>query len=445
MSKNKNQSLENSTLAKYQVIKEIGKGNMGKVYLGHDPFVDRPVAIKVADQERLASADDGELYKKLFFNEAQAAGMLKHPNITGIFDAGVTDGVYYIVMEYVHGGETLEHYCDPVKLLPLNEVITIIYKCAAALDYAHKKGVIHRDIKPRNILITENHDIKITDFGIAVLPENLDSTMVNHAGSPLYMSPEQIRDEEITPQTDIFALGIVVYELLTGHHPFQSNNIEAIQHLILNGSIPPIKNHRSDVPDVLERIVHRALAREPRQRYKTAIDMAGDLSLVFDFIQPARESITRQEKFNAVRAQDFFRDFTDNEIWELINASQWMELPPKNTIIIEGDVDKSFYVILSGAVDVVKTGVHVDTLVNGDCFGEMGFVSGRQRTASITTREASTLMKVHSAQIERTSLNCQLRFHKLFLHTLIDRLSRVTDRVVRTGQPAAAHEPAHAS
>lgn len=440
----KNRSLENRTLAKYQVIKEIGKGNMGMVYLGHDPFVDRPVAIKVADQERLASTEDGELYKKLFFNEAQAAGMLKHPNITGIFDAGANEDVYYIVMEYVHGGMTLEHYCDPGNLLPLNEVITITYKCAAALDYAHKKGVIHRDIKPRNILLTEDHDVKITDFGIAVLPEDLGSTLVNHAGSPLYMSPEQIRDQEVTPQTDIFALGIVVYELLTGHHPFQSNNIEAIQHLILNGAIPPIKNYRSDVPDVLERIVHRALAREPRLRYKTAIDMAGDLSLVFDFIQPARESITRQEKFNAVRAQDFFRDFTDNEIWELINVSQWMDLPPKNTVIIEGDVDKSFYVIISGAVDVVKTGVFVDTLVSGDCFGEMGFVSGRQRTASISTREASTLMKFQSAQIERTSLNCQLRFHKLFLHTLINRLSRVTDRVVRTGQ-TATHEPPRAS
>ncbi len=439
-------NLENSTLAKYQVIKEIGRGNMGKVYLGHDPFVDRPVAIKVADQDRLASMEDGDLYKKLFFNEAQAAGMLKHPNITGIYDAGANDGVYYIVMEYVHGGQTLEHYCDPHNLLPLNEVITITYKCAVALDYAHKKGVIHRDIKPRNILITEDHDVKITDFGIAVLPEDLGSTMVNHAGSPLYMSPEQIQDQDVTPQTDIFALGLVVYELLTGHHPFQSNNIEAIQHLILNGAIPPIKNYRPDVPDVLERIVHRALAREARLRYKSAMDMAGDLSLVFDFIQPARESITKQEKFNAVRAQDFFRDFTDNEIWELINASQWLDLPAKSSVIVEGDVDKSFYVILSGVVEVMKSGVYVDTLVSGDCFGEMGFVSGRERTASITTREPSTLIKVHAAQIERTSLNCQLRFHKLFLHTLIARLSRATDRIVRTGQQPAVHEPStHAS
>src|SRR5581483_5223769 len=230
----------------------------------HDPFVDRPVAIKVADQDRLASMEDGDLYKKLFFNETQAAGMLKHPNITGIYDAGANDGVYYIVMEYVHGGQTLEHYCDPHNLLPLNEVITITYKCAVALDYAHKKGVIHRDIKPRNILITEDHDVKITDFGIAVLPEDLGSTMVNHAGSPLYMSPEQIQDQDVTPQTDIFALGLVVYELLTGHHPFQSNNIEAIQHLILNGAIPPIKNYRPDVPDVLERIVHRAPALQVR-------------------------------------------------------------------------------------------------------------------------------------------------------------------------------------
>ena len=140
----KKTNLEDTSLAKYQVIKAIGRGSMGTVYLGHDPFIDRPVAIKVADQERLNSDHEGELFKKLFFNEAQAAGMLKHPNITSIFDAGCDRDVYYIVMEYVHGGKTLEHFCALETLLPINDVVTIIYKCAVALDYAHKKGVIHR-------------------------------------------------------------------------------------------------------------------------------------------------------------------------------------------------------------------------------------------------------------------------------------------------------------
>jgi serine/threonine protein kinase len=421
--------LEDCTLAKYQVIKAIGRGSMGTVYLGHDPFIDRPVAIKVANQERLNSDQEGELFKRMFFNEAQAAGMLKHPNITSIFDAGCDKGVYYIVMEYVHGGKTLEHYCSLENLLPINDVVTIIYKCAVGLDYAHKKGVIHRDIKPRNILITDQHDVKITDFGIATIPGDSHG-VAGCAGSPLYMAPEQIEQREITPQTDIFALGLVMYELLTGRQPFYGKNLEAIQHLILHAPHPPLNNFRADVPDVLERIVNRALAKEPRNRYKSAMDMAGDLSLVFDFIAPAQEALSQQEKFLAVRALSFFQDFPDNEIWELIHASVWKEYEHGEHVISEGDLDKSFYIIVEGSVDVTKNNKHVDMLSAGDCFGEMGFISGQKRTASIQAREPSKLMRVQAPLIERASLNCQLRFHKLFLHALIERLSRATDRIV---------------
>jgi serine/threonine protein kinase len=422
--------LEDCALAKYQVIKRIGKGSMGTVYLGHDPFIDRPVAIKVADHERLNSTQDGEFYRKLFFNEAQAAGMLKHPNITSIFDAGTDKGFYYIVMEYVHSGRTLDRYCTVDNLLPVNDIITIVYKCALALDYAHKKGVIHRDIKPRNILVTDEREVKITDFGIAVMAGDGDTHMDGFAGSPLYMSPEQIRHEPASPQCDIFALGVVMYEMLTGRHPFTAANIDAIQHLIQNVVPPPVRTLRADAPEVLERIISRALAKDVRSRYKSAMDLAGDLSLVFDFIEPARESVTRQEKFNILRNFEFFREFTDNELWELLNASQWLELKPEQTVISEGDVDKSFYIIVNGSVAVSKTGKFVDTLEGGDCFGEMGYVSGRSRTASIRTAVPTTLIKVHSTLIERASINCQLKFHKLFLHTLIARLSRATDRIV---------------
>ena len=437
MNDSSNSNLEDRSLAKYQVIKAIGRGSMGTVYLGHDPFIDRPVAIKVADQERLNSDQEGELFKRLFFNEAQAAGMLKHPNITSIFDAGCDQGVYYIVMEYVHGGKTLEHYCALENLLPVNDVVTIIYKCAVALDYAHKKGVIHRDVKPRNILITEHHDVKISDFGIATVPGESHG-LIGCAGSPLYMSPEQIRQSEITPQTDIFALGLVMYELLTGRQPFYGKNLEAIQHLILNTPHPPLNNFRSDIPEVLERILNRALAKDPRNRYKSAMDMAGDLSLVFDFIAPAQESLSQQEKFIAVRALDFFRDFPDNEVWELIHASVWKACEAGDNVINEGDVDRSFYIIVSGSVSVMKGARFVDSLSTGDCFGEMGFVSGQKRSATIQARESSTLMRVQAPLIERASLNCQLRFHKLFLHALIDRLARATDRIIASDAAKAA-------
>ena len=422
-------SLENTTLAKYQIIKQIGNGSMGTVYLGHDPFIDRPVAIKVAHHSDSASEKDIEVFRQLFFNEAQAAGMLKHPNITSIFDAGVDGEVYYIVMEYVHGGQTLENYCAVDNLFSIDQLVRVVYKCATALDYAHKKGVIHRDIKPRNILLTTDNDVKISDFGIAIVPEDPETRILQHAGSPLYMSPEQIKQQGVSPQSDLFSLGVVMYELLTGKHPFSGTNIEAVNHMILHTSPIPIGELRLDAPEVLLRIVDRALARDLKYRYKSGLDFAGDLSLVFDFLEPSKEEITRQEKFNSLRALDFFRDFSDTEIWEIIGASVWAITPPGEDIILEGEVDKSFYIIISGSVDVSKGGTYVDVLAGGDCFGEMGFVSGMQRTATIRAREAVTIMKIHSTLIDRASINCQLRFHKLFLHTLIERLSRATDRI----------------
>jgi serine/threonine protein kinase len=429
-------SLEDRTLAKYQIIKEIGRGNMAIVYLGHDPFIDRPVAIKVAREDSLPENLDLATFKKMFFNEAQAAGMLKHPNITSIFDAGIDRDVYYIVMEYVHGGRTLETWCSVDNLLPLNDAIAIVYKCATALDYAHKRGVIHRDIKPRNILVTEDMNVKITDFGIAIIPDLPDSQVVEHAGSPLYMSPEQIRQEPVTQQSDLFALGVLTYELLTGKHPFASSNIEAINHKILHTAPVRANEYRSEVPEVLLRIIDRALAKRPRDRYKSGMDLAGDLTLVFEFLGPSQEQISRAEKFNALRELAFFEDFTDTEMWELINAASWHRVAAGQQIIFEGELDKSFYVVVNGTVSVSRSGRYIDSLVAGDCFGEMGFISGERRTATIRAVDDCTLLKVPAPMIERASLNCQLRFHKLFLHTLIDRLSRATARIAEHDQVA---------
>lgn len=423
-------TLEDKTLAKYQVIREIGRSSLSTVYLGHDPFIDRPVAIKVTDIEHPEVKQHQDVYQKMFFNEAQAAGMLKHPNITAIYDAGVDGSIYYIIMEYIHGEKTLAHFCDPQHLLPIEDVIRIIYKCAAALDFAHKKGVIHRDIKPSNILLTEHKEVKLSDFGIALLPDLAEGDLLGHLGSPLYMSPEQIRHEEVSGPSDLFSLGIVMYELLTGRHPYEAENLEAINHRILSSKPARLSQLRAEIPEVLDRIIERALAKDMDKRYKTGLDLAGDLSLVFEFLEQPVVDITRQEKFDATRSLDFFRDFTDTEIWELINASTWQYIPAGENIVLEGEVDKSFYIIIEGRVEVRKNHCYLDALEKGDCFGEMGFVSGKQRSATIQAITDVSIMKVQAPLIERISVNCQLRFHKLFLHTLIERLSRATDRIV---------------
>jgi len=156
--------LSNTTLGKYDVIREVGRGSMGVVYLGHDPFTGRDVAIKVALPESLQDKHGGARYRKLFFNEAKVAGKLRHPNIVGVYDAGMDDETCYIVMEMIFGGRTLFDHCQSDTLLPMEDVVRIIFKSARALDYAHRQGVIHRDVKPRNILLTEEGEVKLGDF-----------------------------------------------------------------------------------------------------------------------------------------------------------------------------------------------------------------------------------------------------------------------------------------
>jgi serine/threonine protein kinase len=187
-------------LGKYDVQSEVHRGSMGIVYLGHDPYVNRSVALKAALADSLSDADSGEKYRKMFFNEAHTAGMLTHPNIISIFDAGVDDDTCYIVMECIEDGDTPKSHTKPETLLPIEKVVEIIFKCANALDYAHRQGVVHRDIKPSNILITKDKDMKIGDFSIAHITK-LDSTVTapqGAMGSPRYMSPEQLKEESIT-------------------------------------------------------------------------------------------------------------------------------------------------------------------------------------------------------------------------------------------------------
>ena len=431
-------SLENTTLGKYDIVREIGRGNMATVYLGQDPFADREVAIKVALPDILKDEELGAKFRKMFFNEAKVAGMLKHPNLVSIYDAGVAEDLCYIAMEYVPGDRTLHEHCTPERLLPVVDAVQIIFKCAKALDHAHRQGVIHRDIKPRNVLLTEDRDIKIADFGIALLTrtDTTGTQMMDYVGSPLYMSPEQIRDDNVTTQTDVFSLGVLMYELITGKHPFLADSLAAITHRIVEEDHIPIKDLRSNAPDVLESIVRRALKKKPSARYKTGMDLAADLSLVFDDLTFSEDDLSDREKINLVQDLKFFSEFSEPEIWEVIHASTWQQFDPGQTILIEGELDRSFYVIVSGRVDVMKGAQLVGELGGGMCFGEMGFISGEKRTATVVSKTDVWVMKVNASLIERASVNCQLRFHKTFLQTLVSRLRLTTQEVSELrGQP----------
>lgn len=420
-------------LGKYEIEDEVGRGSMGVVYRAYDPYIDRTVAIKVALADALKDSDTGERFRKMFFNEAHTAGMLRHPNILDIFDAGVDDDLCYIVMELVADGGTLRPYCRPEKLLPLNQAAEIIFKCAKALDYAHRQGVIHRDIKPSNILLTDDMDVKIADFSIAHATQtDVTNTMpMGFVGSPRYMSPEQVHEDVITNQTDLFSLGIVAYELFTGHHPFGGETFSSLVHKIVNEEPTPMSQFRSDTPDVLERIIRRALEKTTARRYRMGLDMASDLSMAFTHLERPQEDISIKEKFDRVKRLEFFRGFPDSEIWEIIRASVWVDYDVEDVIVREGDVEDSFFIIISGNVKVHKQGSYIGDLREGESFGEMGYLNRIKRTATVTANAPVALMKVNSTLIEQVTADCQLRFYRVFLKTLIDRLSRTTAMVAK--------------
>lgn len=256
------------TLGRYEVIKEIGKGAIGTVYLGLDPKINRKVAIKTLRYDEV----DGEQLKEIkerFFREAEAAGRLSHPNIVTIFDVGEDYDITYMAMEYLDGHD-LSGHCRKENLLPPKIVLNIIIRVAFALDYAHKHKVIHRDIKPANIMLTEKGHVKVTDFGIARLTGG-DSTQTGVIlGTPNYMSPEQVLGKKLDGRSDIFSLGAVFYEMLTGDKPFKSNNIGNLMHNIASAKFRPLKEVRPDAPDCCAELINKMMSKSRAERFSNA-------------------------------------------------------------------------------------------------------------------------------------------------------------------------------
>jgi serine/threonine protein kinase len=424
-----------TNLGKYEVRNEIARGSMGIVYMGYDPYIDRAVAIKVALSESLNDPESGARYRKMFFNEAHTAGKLTHPNLINIFDAGVDDDTCYIVMEYIEGGDTLRTYTKPDKLLPIAKIIEIAFKCAKALDYAHSQGVTHRDIKPSNILVTRDMDIKMCDFSIAHInkPDMTETQPSGVMGSPRYMSPEQLREETVDNQTDIYSLGVVVYELLTGQHPFPANNFSQLVNKILNEEPVAMNTLRSDIPEALEIIVRKAINKDKSLRYKSGLELASDLNRAFESLAKSEIEVAIEEKFNMVKQLEFFQGFPDAEVWEILNASTWKNYKQGEDIIVEGELDDCFYIIIAGKVTVKKNVKIIRTLLTGDCFGEMGYLAKTKRTATISAEVDTALLKINSTVISQVSLKCQVRFLKVFLRTLIHRLSATTEIISQEG------------
>jgi len=413
-------------LGKYQIVRELGRGATSSVYLARDPFADRQVALKVLNPQEMKE-EEAKRFKELFLTEASLAGKIEHPYIVSIYDAVITDELSYLVMEFVGGG-TLERYCQIDNLLPIDKVIEVIFKCCHALNYASQNGIVHRDIKPENILIVDGTNIKISDFGAAILLKG-EFSQTGHnmdVGSLAYMSPQQAQAMELTCQADIYSLGVMFYMLLTGSLPFSANNDAGLFFQILHVEPRLPSTYRLDIPKAIDDIVARAIAKNLEDRFQDWNEF--EQALVAASVELPKEvsSFPDTEKFHILSKLSFFKDFGELELWEVLRISKWAFYPEGTAIIREGDETASFFIIISGETEIRKNGRGIATLNAGVCFGEMSGVrkgAARRRAASVHAHKDIKLIEINEQSLSQSSENCQRGFDKAFLEILAERLA----------------------
>jgi len=412
------------TIGKYPILHEIGSGATSRVYLARDPFGDREVAIKVLLPGRGAAPETERMTHKSFMTEASLAGKLNHPHIVDIYDAVIETDRSYLVMEYVPG-TTLEAHSSVTNLLPVNKVVEIIFKCIRALEYAHNHGIIHRDIKPGNILLSKDGETKVSDFGAAFQQrQGLETSQMTGVGSPAYMSPEQIRMEKLNQQTDIYSLGVTMFRLLTGRLPFEASSYAGLTHAVLNVPPPVPSMLRPALPPLLDQIVAKAIAKDPAERYRSWLDFGKDLSQAFTSLRLAGDAVSESEKFDRLRGMPFFMNFGDVALWEVVHIGTWNTIAANTVIIREGEQGDSFFLLIDGEVSVTLLDKRITTIKPGGCFGELLYFAdrGERRTTTITSLGQITVMEIKTRALDAATDGCQVGFNKAFMKVLIDRL-----------------------
>ena len=411
-----------TTVGRYQVIRKLGQGSMGVVYLGRDPYINRNVSIKISRPNANVPGEKLEKFRERFFLEAQSAGSLLHPNIVAVYDAGLYKDFCYITMEYVDG-LPLARFCREGHLLSISKAVEIIFTVCKALDFAHKQGLIHRDVKPSNIMISRSGRIKITDFGIAQVKSEQTSSK-GLIGTPSYMSPEQVKEQPVSDTSDIFSLGCVLYEVLTGEKAFPGENCFSVMYKITHDEPTPIRVIRPEVPEILWKIIQKALAKEVKQRYQSCMDLAYDLRVALRGFKGGAKTDKIENVVDYIQSVPFFEDFTKAQVKGILNSSNVFNVSSGKVIVAEGEIDDSFFILLSGKAAVRKGDKSIAVIQRGECFGEMSYLSGQSRAASVVAETDCIFLKISAMLLDRAASSIQLLFLRKFALTLIRRLSK---------------------
>lgn len=418
---------------RYTLVRELGKGATGVVYLAHDETTKLPVALKVISLGDAGSSLNRRL-RRLFRGEAAMAQQLNHPNIVRIYDAGIEHDSAWLAMEYVEG-EPLSQYTAFNTLLPPHRVVGLIFKAAMALDYAGQRGIVHRDIKPDNILLTADDDIKITDFGLALDLKKKsagDTTFITGVGSPAYMSPEQIKEYPLNPQTDLYSLGVLLFEMLTGRRPFRGRNYAGLIYKIINTEPPYPSALNPSVPASLDPIVRKALEKDLYSRFRRGAKFAQDLAAVKFQILESDDLENFNRRFSMLRQCRAFVDFDNEEIWEVLRISTVRIIHEGYPVMHEDEPGESFGVILQGKVEISKTGKRLAQLEAGDVLGEIAFLSrtDKRRDTTALALEDVTYLEINPSAFALSSEECKEHFQNLLFDTIRNRLNSAREQLL---------------
>ena len=418
-------------IGKYKILGRLGDGATSEVFLGFDDFQGRNVAIKRVRASMAGDPVDGHYSERFFNAEAALVGRLNHPNVVQIFDAVPDPVAPYLVMEYV-AGSTLRPFCRADQLLSLELVVEIGFKCAMALGYVYKQGLIHRDVKPANLLAVLTNgmvtDVKITDFG-SVLNLESDVTQIHRVGSLAYMSPEQLDGGTIDCRADIYSLGAVMYHLIAGRPLFDAQTQSAMMHQIYHARPQPLTGIRAGVTAALDAVIQTALEKSPADRYADWDAFAQALSGLVTTQQVPRgqfQGVLDSERFTLLRTLEFFSTFGDVELWEVVHRAKWQRFHFGHALYRKGEEGNSFHIIAQGEVEVFRDGKKVAQLGAGTSVGEMAYLAPsaelKKHSTDVIVTEPATTISFAPETLMQLSANTRHLFHDSFIKVLVRRL-----------------------
>ena len=418
-------------IGKYRILGRLGDGATSEVFLGWDDFQGRNVAIKRVRSPIGGDPVDGHYSERFFAAEAALVGRLQHPNVVQIFDAVPDPAGPYLVMEYV-AGSTLRPYCRADQLLALELIVEIGFKCAMALGYVYRQGLIHRDVKPANLLAVLTNgiitDVKITDFG-SVLNLGSDVTQIHRVGSLAYMSPEQLDGGTIDCRAERIDVGAVMYHLIAGRPLFDAQVQSAMMHQIYNVKPATLVGLRAGVTQGLDDVIQKALAKQPGARYNDWDEFAQAISSLVTTQQVPRgqfQGVLDSERFVLLRTLEFFANFGDVELWEVVHRAKWQRFHFGHALYRKGEEGNSFHIIAQGEVEVFRDGKKVAQLGSGTSVGEMAYLAPsaelKKHSTDVIVTEPATTISFTPETLVQLSPNTRHLFHDSFIKVLVRRL-----------------------